>query len=53
MKYVTCAFCGSNLDHGEKCDCQKNKPDVKTIEDRRRNGEQQKTLSPKRAAKML
>ena len=23
MKYRTCDYCGSNLDHGERCDCEK------------------------------
>ncbi len=23
MSYWTCPYCGSNLDHGEKCDCDK------------------------------
>ena len=24
-KYNTCPICGANLDHGEKCDCEKEK----------------------------
>ena len=24
-QYVTCEYCGSNLDPGEKCDCRKEK----------------------------
>lgn len=23
MKYKTCPMCGANLDHGERCDCNK------------------------------
>ena len=26
MMYKTCTDCGSHLDHGERCDCQKDKP---------------------------
>lgn len=22
MKYITCPNCGSNLDYGERCDCE-------------------------------
>lgn len=40
MKYRTCPKCGSNLDYGERCDCEKDGDDtfkaeaVKTIERR-------------------
>lgn len=28
--YITCIYCGANLDSGEKCDCQKKEcPDYK------------------------
>ena len=27
MNYVTCPFCGSNLDYGEKCDCAERETD--------------------------
>lgn len=26
MMYDVCEYCGSTLDHGEKCDCQKESP---------------------------
>lgn len=29
MKYYECPYCGSNLDHGETCDCQKSTPKPK------------------------
>ena len=28
MKYVICPMCGSNLDHGEICDCTKKKSEI-------------------------
>lgn len=28
MKYVICPVCGSNLDHGEICDCTKKKTET-------------------------
>lgn len=43
MKYTTCPLCGSNLDHGEICDCGKDdtareaaKTETRNIETRRR-----------------
>lgn len=29
MKYITCPYCGANLDPGEPCDCQDKKEDSK------------------------
>lgn len=34
MKYIICDFCGSNLDHGERCECEseRNRKDKKINE---------------------
>lgn len=35
MKYVICPVCGSNLDHGEICDCTKKKSEIDSANDRK------------------
>ncbi len=35
MKYVICPVCGSNLDHGEICDCTKKKAETDSASDRK------------------
>lgn len=34
MKFWTCPYCGSNLDSGERCDCQqeREKPETRKID---------------------
>ena len=39
MKYVTCPVCGSNLDHGEICDCTKKKAEIDLKNDRKHRTE--------------
>ena len=29
MKYITCPYCGANLDPGERCECQDKKDGAK------------------------
>ena len=43
MKYWTCPHCGTNLDHGEKCDCNK---DSKFKEDFNNENEVKKNSHP-------
>lgn len=31
MKYWVCPYCHAHLDHGEKCDCQKDKEKFVTV----------------------
>lgn len=47
--FVTCPFCGSNLDPGERCDCQ-NESEVKTMtpEEKARQTRKKHTESRKR-----
>lgn len=37
MKYTTCPLCGSNLDHGEICDCVKENAALEAAKSERRN----------------
>lgn len=39
MKYVTYPVCGSNLDHGEICDCTKEKAEINSANDRKHRTE--------------
>lgn len=34
MKYETCPKCGSNLDHGEGCDCEREVEQNEVVESR-------------------
>lgn len=38
MMYNVCEYCGSTLDHGEKCDCQKESSEPENSVDKENEG---------------